>query len=45
MTSNFNIRKASHLVQLTMDKKRLETTEFYKKLGFVGSHEGLKLNL
>jgi len=34
-----------HLVQLTMDKKRLETIEFYKKLGFVASHEGLKLHL
>jgi GNAT superfamily N-acetyltransferase len=31
-----------HLVQLTMDKKRLETIEFYQKLGFVASHEGLK---
>lgn len=34
-----------HLVQLTMDKKRLETIEFYKKLGFVASHEGMKLHL
>lgn len=34
-----------HLVQLTMDKKRLDTIEFYKKLGFVASHEGLKLYL
>jgi ribosomal protein S18 acetylase RimI-like enzyme len=34
-----------HLVQLTMDKKRHETIEFYKKLGFVASHEGLKLHL
>ncbi len=34
-----------HLVQLTMDKKRLETIEFYKNLGFVASHEGLKLHL
>lgn len=34
-----------HLVQLTMDKKRLETIEFYKKLGFIASHEGLKLHL
>ncbi len=34
-----------HLVQLTMDKKRDATIEFYKKLGFVASHEGLKLHL
>lgn len=34
-----------HLVQLTMDKKRNQTIEFYKKLGFVASHEGLKLHL
>lgn len=34
-----------HLVQLTMDKKRCETIEFYQKLGFVASHEGMKLHL
>lgn len=34
-----------HLVQLTMDKQRLETIDFYKKLGFIASHEGLKLHL
>lgn len=34
-----------HLVQLTMDKKRQETIEFYKKLGFMDSHEGMKLHL
>lgn len=34
-----------HLVQLTMDKKRGETLEFYKKLGFVASHEGFKLRI
>lgn len=34
-----------HLVQLTVDKKRLETIEFYEKLGFVASHEGMKLHL
>lgn len=32
-----------HLVQLTMDKKREETIKFYQKIGFVASHEGLKL--
>ena len=34
-----------HLVQLTMDKNRSETIQFYKKLGFIASHEGLKLHL
>lgn len=34
-----------HLVQLTTDKKRPAALEFYKKLGFVVSHEGLKLHL
>lgn len=34
-----------HLVQLTMDKQREETIQFYNKLGFVASHEGLKLHL
>lgn len=33
-----------HLVQLTMDKKRQETIEFYQKLGFIDSHEGMKLH-
>lgn len=32
-----------HVVQLTTDKKRPDVLEFYKKLGFVASHEGLKL--
>lgn len=34
-----------HLVQLTTDKKRPEALEFYKQLGFIPSHEGLKLFL
>jgi N-acetylglutamate synthase-like GNAT family acetyltransferase len=34
-----------HLVQLTMDKKRLETIEFYRKIGFNPTHEGFKLAL
>jgi GNAT superfamily N-acetyltransferase len=33
-----------HVVQLTTDKKRPDALEFYKKLGFVASHEGLKLH-
>ena len=34
-----------HMVQLTTDKSRPEALEFYKKLGFSASHEGLKLHL
>lgn len=34
-----------HVVQLTTDKRRPDALEFYKKLGFVVSHEGLKLHL
>ena len=33
-----------HVVQLTTDKKRPDALEFYKKLGFVASHEGMKLH-
>ncbi len=36
--------KGAHLLQLTTDKKRPEALEFYKKLGFTASHEGLKLH-
>jgi|SRR5579862_9045576 len=34
---------ACHLVQLTSNKQRTQAIEFYKRLGFVASHEGLKL--
>lgn len=37
--------KGAHLVQLTTDKKRPEAIQFYEKLGFVSSHEGMKLHL
>nr|WP_245558387.1 GNAT family N-acetyltransferase [Fulvivirga imtechensis] len=37
--------KGAHLVQLTTDKKRPDALEFYKALGFVASHEGMKLHL
>jgi GNAT superfamily N-acetyltransferase len=33
------------LVQLTTDKQRPEARRFYESLGFVASHEGLKLAL
>lgn len=34
-----------HVVQLTTDKQRPDALTFYKKLGFIASHEGLKLHL
>lgn len=37
--------KGAHLLQLTTDKKRPEARLFYESLGFVGSHEGMKLHL
>lgn len=33
-----------HVLQLTTDKKRPEALNFYKMLGFIDSHEGLKLH-
>ncbi len=33
------------LVQLTSDKMRPDAIRFYEKLGFIASHEGLKLGL
>jgi GNAT superfamily N-acetyltransferase len=38
-------RKGCGLVQLAMNKTREDTLRFYKSLGFVASHEGLKLTL
>ena len=40
-----SIDKGAHLVQLTSDKQRTDTIEFYKTLGFRDSHMGMKLNL
>lgn len=36
--------KGAHLIQLTSDKKRPEAVKFYEQLGFVASHEGMKLH-
>ncbi len=36
-------RKA-HLLQLTSDKNRPDAIRFYEKLGFVASHEGMKIH-
>ena len=33
------------IVQLTTDKRRKEAHRFYERLGFVASHEGMKLSL
>lgn len=35
--------KGAHLLQLTTDKQRPDALRFYEKLGFVASHEGMKL--
>lgn len=37
--------KGCHLVQLTSDKKRPDAIRFYESLGFLASHEGMKLKL
>jgi len=33
------------LLQLTTDKQRTDAQRFYERLGFVASHEGMKLDL
>ncbi len=38
-------RRQCALVQLTTDKSRADAHRFYERLGFVASHEGLKLHL
>ena len=38
-------RRGCALVQLTTDKSRTDAHHFYERLGFVASHEGLKLTL
>jgi GNAT superfamily N-acetyltransferase len=37
--------RSCHLVQLTTDKARPDAKRFYESLGFVASHEGMKLHL
>jgi GNAT superfamily N-acetyltransferase len=37
--------RGCHLLQLTSDKTRPDAIRFYERLGFVASHEGLKLPL
>jgi GNAT superfamily N-acetyltransferase len=38
-------RRGCALVQLTTDKTRVDVRRFYERLGFVASHEGVKLML
>ncbi|MBA3674477.1 MAG: GNAT family N-acetyltransferase [Chitinophagaceae bacterium] len=38
-------KKGCILLQLTTDKKRPDALRFYKAIGFVATHEGMKLNL
>jgi GNAT superfamily N-acetyltransferase len=38
-------QRGCHMVQLTSDKERPDAIRFYEGLGFVASHEGLKLHL
>jgi ribosomal protein S18 acetylase RimI-like enzyme len=38
-------QRGCSLVQLTTDKSRTDAHRFYERLGFVASHEGLKLAL
>lgn len=37
--------RGCHLLQLTTDKRRPDAVAFYNSLGFVASHEGMKLKL
>ena len=41
---NRSKERNAHVLQLTSDKKRPEAIRFYKKLGFVDSHEGMKMH-
>ena len=36
--------RGAHVLQLTTDKKRPDALRFYENLGFVASHEGMKLH-
>lgn len=37
--------KGAHVIQLTTDKKRPKAIQFYERLGFKASHEGMKLHI
>lgn len=36
--------RGAHVFQLTTDKKRPQALKFYESLGFIASHEGMKLH-
>lgn len=36
--------RGAHILQLTTDKQRPEALKFYESLGFVASHEGMKMH-
>lgn len=38
-------RRGAHVVQLTTHKSRLDAHRFYERLGFKGTHVGMKLSL
>jgi GNAT superfamily N-acetyltransferase len=38
-------KRGCYMVQLTTDKARADAKRFYEALGFVASHEGMKLHL
>ena len=44
-TINRARERGCHLIQLTTDKFRPDALRFYETLGFVASHEGMKLHL
>lgn len=37
--------RGCHVVQLTTDKRRADARRFYERLGFMATHEGMKLHL
>ena len=37
------VKRGCNMVQLTSDKKRPEAIKFYEKIGFISTHEGMKL--
>jgi len=37
--------RGCHIIQLTTDKKREDALHFYERLGFIATHEGLKMKL
>jgi N-acetylglutamate synthase-like GNAT family acetyltransferase len=41
----FGKERGASIVQLATNKKRVKAKSFYEKLGFVASHEGMKLYL